>query len=76
MAAGRRRRRTMVRGWEATLDDRDDESDELLDVSLDLAHRDMASSTAAAMAVNRPPMRDEAEDEDEEKVIETGLVDL
>lgn len=55
------------------MDDRDEDvSDELLELSLDLAHRDIASSTTAAIAVKRPPARDESE-EDEEDVMETGL---
>jgi hypothetical protein len=63
------------------MDDRVEELSEAeeLDVggNLDLAHREIACSTTAAIAVNRPPNRDGLEYEVEaEGTIDTGLADL
>ena len=71
----KRRLRRPVRGRDKVrTDDRIDElSEEILDEDeVALAHREIASSTIAAMAVNRPPNRDEPED-DEEGAIDIGL---
>jgi hypothetical protein len=62
------------------MDDRVDElseEDELDANDVAVAHREIASSTMAAIAVavNRPPDRDESEGEDE-GAIDTGLGDL
>jgi len=73
-----RRFRRLVRGRERVMiDDRVEElSEELSDKEGDLAlaHREIACSTTAAMAVNRPPNSDGSDDEDE-GAIDSGLID-
>lgn len=74
---GRRERRTLRERESVTTEDRDeDESDESEESSLCRAHLEIACSTTAAMAVNRPPEREEDADDDVEVEMDTGLAGL